>query len=528
MQGLEITRACDVFLRPCSAPDYDSVMASERTTHATASDSTLTAAWNELDRPSDTRALLRSADHAAAEAFLLAAAQQQGSERHDSLRRGGEQLLLNGQIDRALSVMRALSNEIDLTVPERSPALHLQLALSQLQLKLRGWKRAQRSRPPAQLQTLRTLAIGLADAAPVQALTAALRYVHLALDAGDSLHLVRALGLSAALSGSADLDARWAEQALSRMDNVAAEDGSAQAQGFASLIHAWVSQQQEQFAAARKHASAALAQLRECADVEWEIEQASLLDQISACALGDFATSQHTTTVLLEGALQRGRVFSAAKLAGLCGAAAWLAADDVEGYRRVLAEVRQRLPRASRADAAAHWLLLGEAAVSIYTSEPAAGFGLLERASHTQPAFVHNQRKLQLAQHSLLKAQAAASALRVSASSGRLREPIEQAVRLLERYNAPARVSAAECLRAALALEAGLWLPATHRLAAALQLQAAAGLEMSAAATRRRLGQLTGGVAGRQLVVNAEARMRAQGVKNLEAMTELLCPGVRG
>src|SRR5689334_9998146 len=143
MEGLEITRACDVFRFACSASDYASVMASEHTAHAKASDSTPPAAWNELDRPSDTRALLRSADHAAAEAFLLAAAQQQGSERHESLRRGGEQLLLNGQVDRALSVMRALSSEIDLTVPESSPALHLQLALRQLQLKMRGWKRAQ-------------------------------------------------------------------------------------------------------------------------------------------------------------------------------------------------------------------------------------------------------------------------------------------------------------------------------------------------------------------------------------------------
>jgi hypothetical protein len=48
---------------------------------------------------------------------------------------------------------------------------------------------------------------------------------------------------------------------------------------------------------------------------------------------------------------------------------------------------------------------------------------------------------------------------------------------------------------------------------------------MFAAAARRRLGQLLGGTEGASLAESAEAFMRARGVSNLEAMTELLCPG---
>src|SRR5262245_42180022 len=102
MQGRENTRASDVFRYPVCASDYDSGMASERTGHVAASDPTLHAAWDvaqeALERRSESRALSHSADRDAAEAFLLEAAQTQGSERHELLRRGAEQLLLNGQV----------------------------------------------------------------------------------------------------------------------------------------------------------------------------------------------------------------------------------------------------------------------------------------------------------------------------------------------------------------------------------------------------------------------------------------------
>ena len=49
---------------------------------------------------------------------------------------------------------------------------------------------------------------------------------------------------------------------------------------------------------------------------------------------------------------------------------------------------------------------------------------------------------------------------------------------------------------------------------------------MHAAAAQRRLAQLQG-ARGAPLLVEAEAVMRVEGVKNLEAMTEFLCPGCR-
>ena len=50
---------------------------------------------------------------------------------------------------------------------------------------------------------------------------------------------------------------------------------------------------------------------------------------------------------------------------------------------------------------------------------------------------------------------------------------------------------------------------------------------MLAASARRRLGQLLGGDEGTALLAAGDAFMRAQGVKNLEALTEVSCPGLR-
>jgi hypothetical protein len=50
------------------------------------------------------------------------------------------------------------------------------------------------------------------------------------------------------------------------------------------------------------------------------------------------------------------------------------------------------------------------------------------------------------------------------------------------------------------------------------------GSRMHAAATRRRLGQLQG-PRGTELLARSERLMAEEGIQNIEAMTECLCPG---
>jgi hypothetical protein len=78
---------------------------------------------------------------------------------------------------------------------------------------------------------------------------------------------------------------------------------------------------------------------------------------------------------------------------------------------------------------------------------------------------------------------------------------------------------------AVLALERGRTEPAIAALRGSLAQLEAAGLEMYVAALRRRLGQWLGGDEGRGLIERGDLFMNSQGVRDYEAMSELLCPG---
>ena len=72
--------------------------------------------------------------------------------------------------------------------------------------------------------------------------------------------------------------------------------------------------------------------------------------------------------------------------------------------------------------------------------------------------------------------------------------------------------------------ERSLALQALQRSLAHLEVD---NLAMHAAAVRRRIGQMLGGERGRELVAAGDAFMLSQSVVNLEATTELQCPGYR-
>jgi hypothetical protein len=52
-----------------------------------------------------------------------------------------------------------------------------------------------------------------------------------------------------------------------------------------------------------------------------------------------------------------------------------------------------------------------------------------------------------------------------------------------------------------------------------------ADIDLYAAATRRRLGEIIGGERGRQLISEADTWMHKQEIKNPAAMTRMLAPG---
>ena len=79
----------------------------------------------------------------------------------------------------------------------------------------------------------------------------------------------------------------------------------------------------------------------------------------------------------------------------------------------------------------------------------------------------------------------------------------------------------------ALAVHAGQPERALFALQRSLAHLEAGGLTITAAAASRRVGRMLGGERGRELLAAGDALMHAQSVSNLEATTELHCPGYR-
>jgi hypothetical protein len=98
---------------------------------------------------------------------------------------------------------------------------------------------------------------------------------------------------------------------------------------------------------------------------------------------------------------------------------------------------------------------------------------------------------------------------------------------VLARHDTLKATASAHMLRAALEFADGDREVAARLLGDAASTFERAGMHMFVAACRRRLGQLLGGGEGRELVARAERFMREQGVANLEAETEVACPGCR-
>jgi hypothetical protein len=287
----------------------------------------------------------------------------------------------------------------------------------------------------------------------------------------------------------------------------------------------------EEVRVARDHFSRARAWLSEIKGVEWENDAVNVYDQMSASYAGDYLDLARTTAVRLDDALRRGRVWTATMLVGFAGMPAWLSADDVVGYRERLREVRALQEVCEHRSWQALVLLYAESLLDVYIGAPQHGFERY-RTQHAKFRRSLSARWGSLAPvgYAIHRGRCAASALRGAArGSGARREllaGLDESIELLGSRGRARSHALALLLTAAKSFNTVAPERAVAELQRALPLLEQAGLRMHLASARRRLGEHLGGDRGRELCLAAEAAMRAQGVLNVEAMTELNCPGL--
>jgi eukaryotic-like serine/threonine-protein kinase len=474
----------------------------------------------------------------AASAYLEAAGLSAGTESLDLQRRAAEQLLHSGEFARGYALLRGVSEALGIDLPSSTGQALVSIGWSRIQLRLRSMdpdRAAAVSGASAQdalrLRALRTAVTGLIGYKPLHAASAAGLYLRHAVQCGELADRVRALGFHAHNQGLIAPASTRLNDMLEQTVELADRDGRPEMRGFAELMQGTNAYHHERCREARTHLDRARKYFRECTGVEWEHDATNIYDQLSALYAGDYADIGRTTPSLLDQALRRRRVWAATMLSGFAGMVAWLAGDDVRGYRQKLHEARELWKQSDDPGWPGSLLLYAEALLAIYTGEPVRAFDTFasdrESARRTPISRMTLTGALGYASH---RGRCAAAALRApSLSEGyrqQLTAALRESIRTLKRRGMTRSQGLGAMLEAALCFTLGEERKAVRELRAAIAKLDEAEARMHAAAARRRLGQLIGGDEGRALSATGEAFMREQGIRELEPMTELNCPGL--
>lgn len=263
--------------------------------------------------------------------------------------------------------------------------------------------------------------------------------------------------------------------------------------------------------------------LRErCQGVWGEIDVVEVLSQWARLFRGEVAEFSRLCPILYEEARQRDDLYAVSYI-GMMLVEVRLAADDLDGARQALEEVKRRLPPGCYL---AHcYALVAEGQLHLYAGQGQAAWDWANGPVAAGTRLLQQRVRQTRIEWRLLHARSALAAAGSAANPGPLLRAAEQDARRLEREKFPWTSALAQLLRAGAAAGRGDRTRAIERLANAVNALEAADLHLYAAAARRRQGELIGGAAGAKLVAQAEAWMTGQEIRNPARMTALLAPG---
>lgn len=470
----------------------------------------------------------------AAEAYL-SAAQMSPEEKALNLRRSAaEQFLIGGHVDRGLSVTRALMREVGLRLPKSPRLVVVGLLLRRLQIWLRGVKYRLRGPDDDQrIQLLRldiclSCALGLALTDYITAAYFQARYLLLALSAGETRRLARAFafeaGFVAARGGRTE---RRTARFVKLAQELAEQVGTPRELGMAAVTAGTAASLEGRFVTSVELCERAEKILREqCTDVHWELTTCLVFHTTSLIYLGRTGELVRMVPELIESAEKRGSLFEGVELRTHPNIV-WLVQDDAAEARRQLSHAmtlwdRKRFYRQE-------WLWLNaETEIDLYLGAPSVAWARIEQ--HL-PALRRSQLlrvQFLLVEHLNMRGRAAvASAAGGHSVDARLRAA-EKIARRIERERMPWSTPFGPLLRAGVASVRGDEDAVRTLLARAVAGFEAADVGLYANAARRRLGEVVGGDEGRQLIQEADARMRAEAVASPERFTAMLAPGAYG
>ncbi|MCC7010798.1 MAG: AAA family ATPase [Acidobacteria bacterium] len=483
--------------------------------------------------------LARSLEHAgrpaeAAEAYLEAATETSGIQQVEWKRKGAEQLLMGGHIDRGLAIIDSVLPAVGLRQPRGPRAAVGLLLLRRARLAWRGLEFEPRD-PNAvtraellRIDTCWAISTGLMLVDTLRAASFHVGHLRLALDTGEPYRVARALALEACFSAASG----------SRAGMARSEAFAQRARRLADRLHhphvialSWLTAGIARFVrsdwtTATDLCERALTLLRQQGTgAVWE---STLAQNFFLGALMFRGQIRRVTTWLpdlLRSARERGNLYFEVEISARMSLA-WLAKDRPdEGerqadeaiarwsaagfyrqhYNHVIARVQAALYRGD-AERAWHTVTASHAAIR-------RSLWLHVQYMRVEFTFIH-----------------ARCAIAMAAEGRDVRSMLataERASRVLAREGTDWAGAAALVVRAAAANLEGDERAAADRLQAAIDLFDRADMQLYAAAGRRRLAALAPSQRGRTLRQQSDRYMADEDIRNPLAMARLLVPGFR-
>ncbi|HEY6359514.1 MAG TPA: AAA family ATPase, partial [Vicinamibacterales bacterium] len=466
----------------------------------------------------------------AAEAYLHAAAGAGDLQRVELQRRGAEQFLIGGHIDRGLDLIRAMLANMGMGVPQSPRAALLPLLWRRARLRWRGLHFVPRAVEHIDADTLLRLdtcwsaTTGLLLVDMIGAVAFSARYLLIALDAGEPYRLSRAMALEsvarAVYPSGRTLSRRLAQQSKELAKGI----GNPHAIALSRLADAMITIAVGEWKKALALSEEALAILRDqCVGVTWELNMAQNLVIWALMYLGELGELSRRLPALLASARSSGNLYIATELCTRSNYF-WLAADDPDEGERVTIESIGRWSH--KGFHRQHYsAILARIQTALYRGDAAGAWGLLnELELILRRSYLTRVQVMRIESHYLR----ARSALAMAATHGPRRQflPVARAAaRRIASERMPWSDPIGLLLEAAIAhLEGRTPLAVRHLHDAAVRFDGA-DMKLYAAVVGRRIGELRDDAPARELKRQAEDWMAAQGIRNPAAMTRTLAPG---
>ena len=468
----------------------------------------------------------RSAE--AARVYLEAAEGAPRLEKLDLQRAAAENFHASGLMDEGSLVLRSVLAAVDVWAPRSPRVALLWWVLQHVWLRVVGLRFQEREiRPDVRLRldTLNTVALGMAQVDYIVAVAMKAKVLVAALRAGDRLHATRGAALAALDVAGHVGPERTTERALRALaERLAVHEPSASARYTVRVTSALALHYRGRFKDAREALDPILAM---STNRRIGAQSALLFTLHSIQFLGDMTDLTDRYTRALVDAEDRGNRFMSVALRTSTAASVWLAADEPATARR---EVRGAMAEwAQKKFSTPEWrATLSEAEVDLYVGDAAAAYArvrgllhamrrnfLLAYFSRALAAFIHGRAAI-----------ASLQGLPPAVRRQRLRE-VRRMIRLVGEKRMPWTAPLASILEAGLAQARGDRGGAQSALRAAIASAEVADMAVHAAAARHELGLSIGGEEGATLVREAEEAMTTRGIRAPTRFAPVLVPGIR-